>query len=60
MTEEDYKDVIASYQKKSFDLFNQNVVYETQINTLKKNIAELQSEIQVLKSRNRESDQHSY
>ena len=60
MTEEDYKDVIASYQKKSFDLFNQNIVYETQINTLKKNIAELQSEIQVLKSRNRESDQHSY
>jgi hypothetical protein len=27
---------------------------------LKKNIAELQSEIQVLKSRYRESDQHSY
>jgi hypothetical protein len=60
MTEEDYKDVIASYQQKSFDLFNQNIVYETQINTLKKNIAELQSEIQVLKSRYRESDQHSY
>jgi vacuolar-type H+-ATPase subunit I/STV1 len=60
MTEEDYKDVIASYQQKAFDLFNQNIVYETQINTLKKNIAELQSEIQVLKSRNRESNQDSY
>ena len=60
MTEEDYKDVIASYQQKAFDLFNQNIVYETQINTLKKNIIELQSEIQVLKSRNRESNQDSY
>ena len=60
MTENDYKDVIASYQQKAFELFNQNVVYETQINTLKKNIAELQSEIQVLKSRNRESSQDSY
>lgn len=60
MTEEDYKDVIASYQQKAFDLFNQNIVYETQINTLKKNIAELQSEIQVLKSRNRESNKDSY
>lgn len=60
MTEEDYKDVIASYQQKAFDLFNQNIVYETQINTLKKNITELQSEIQVLKSRNRESNQDSY
>ena len=60
MTEDDYKDVIASYQQKAFELFNQNVVYETQINTLKKNIAELQSEIQVLKSRNRESSQDSY
>jgi len=60
MTENDYKDVIASYQQKAFELFNQNVVYETQINTLKKNIAELQSEIQVLKSRNRESNQDSY
>jgi hypothetical protein len=60
MTEDDYKDVIASYQQKAFELFNQNIVYETQINTLKKNIAELQSEIQVLKSRNRESSQDSY
>ena len=47
MTEEDYKDVITSYQQKAFELFNQNIVYETQINTLKKNIIELQSEIQV-------------
>lgn len=60
MTEEDYKDVIASYQQKAFELFNQNIVYETQINTLKKNIIELQSEIQVLKSRSKESGESSY
>lgn len=53
MTEEDYKDVIASYQQKAFELFNQNIVYKTQINTLKKNIVELESEIQVLKSINK-------
>lgn len=60
MTEEDYKNVIASYQKKAFELFNQNIVYETQINTLKKNIVELESEIQVLKSMNKKNDENSY
>lgn len=60
MTEEDYKDVIASYQQKAFELFNQNIVYETQINTLKRNIIELQSEIQVLKSMSKESDENYY
>ena len=60
MSEEDYKDVIASYQQKAFELFNQNIVYETQINTLKKNIIELQSEIQTLKSMQKESNENSY
>jgi len=60
MSEEDYKDVIASYQQKAFELFNQNIVYETQINTLRKNILELQSEIQVLKSMSKESKENSY
>ena len=60
MTEEDYKDVIASYLQKAFELFNQNIVYETQINTLKKNIIELQSEIQTLKSMQKESNENSY
>lgn len=55
MTEEDYKAVIASYQQKAFELFNQNIVYETQINTLKKNILELESEISTLKSMKREN-----
>lgn len=50
MSEEDYKAVIASYQKKAFELFNQNIVYETQIENLKKDIIELKSQISVLKS----------
>jgi len=56
MTEEDYKAVIASYQQKAFELFNQNIVYETQINTLKRSILELESEIATLKSMKREMD----
>ena len=60
MTEEDYKDVIASYQQKAFELFNQNIVFETQINTLKKTIVELQSEIQVLKSMKIENNENTY
>ena len=55
MTEEDYKTVIASYQKKAFELFNQNIDYETQIENLNKNILELKSEIDVLKSMKREN-----
>lgn len=56
MTEEDYKAIIASYQQKAFELFNQNIVYETQISTLKRDILELQSEISTLKSMKNEMD----
>lgn len=41
MSEEDYKAIIAKYQQKSFELFNQNIVLEVQIEQLKKTIAEL-------------------
>jgi uncharacterized small protein (DUF1192 family) len=49
MSEEDYKAVIASYQQKAFELFNTNIVLETQVNTLRKTIAELSSEMEKLK-----------
>lgn len=49
MTEEDYKAIISTYQQKSFELFNQNIVFETQINTLKKTIELLNEEIDKLK-----------
>jgi len=45
MTEEDYKEVIASYQQKAFELFNQNIVLETQVNSLTKRIESLTSQI---------------
>ncbi len=56
MNEEDYKDVIATYQKKAFELFNQNIVLETQVNSLTKTIESLtiQSNQQILKSENNE------
>ena len=49
MSEEDYKAVIASYQQKAFELFNTNIVLETQVNTLRKTIAELSLEVEKLK-----------
>ena len=42
MSEEDSKAVLAKYQQKSFELFNQNIVLETQIEQLNKTVAELQ------------------
>ncbi len=56
MNEEDYKDVIATYQKKAFELFNQNIVLETQVNSLTKRIESLtsQSNQEILKSENEE------
>jgi prefoldin subunit 5 len=49
MNEEDYKAVIAGYQQKSFELFNQNVVFEAQINNMKKTIETLSKELEKLK-----------
>lgn len=60
MSEEDYKAVIASYQQKAFELFNQNIVLETQLNSLKKVVIELESEIQTIKSMKKESTETSY
>jgi hypothetical protein len=56
MNEEDYKDVIETYQKKAFELFNQNIVLETQVNSLTKTIESLtsQSNQETLKSENEE------
>jgi hypothetical protein len=49
MSEEDLKEVLAKYQQKSFELFNQNIVLETQVNSLQKNILLLENEIEKLK-----------
>lgn len=44
MTEEEYKAIIAKYQQRSFELFNQNIVLETQIEQLKKTLVDLSKE----------------
>lgn len=49
MNEEDLKSVISMYQQKSFELFNQNIVLETQVNSLKKTVDTLTIEIEKLK-----------
>ena len=34
MNETEYQILISTYQQKALELFNQNIVYQTQINTL--------------------------
>lgn len=50
MTEEDYKAIIATYQQKAFELFNQNIVLETQLNSFKAKVDLLSQENEKLKS----------
>lgn len=45
MNEEDLKNIISKYQQKSFELFNQNIVLETQVESLNKKISILESEL---------------
>jgi prefoldin subunit 5 len=51
MTEEDYKEVLLIYQKKSFELFNSNVVLEAQVNKLNNQVKNLASELEKLKTK---------
>lgn len=51
MSEDDLKAVLAKYQQKSFELYNSNIVLETQVEQLNKTVASLQKEIQKLSSK---------
>jgi hypothetical protein len=53
MTDDDLKLIIEAYQRKSFELFNANIVLEVQINSLKKNIEELVLELEKTKKTKR-------
>jgi hypothetical protein len=57
MNETDYQAVIAAYQQKAFELFNQNIVYETQISTLKSQVDNLVKELESYKSLIEESEE---
>jgi hypothetical protein len=48
MSEEDLKLVLSKYQQKAFELFNQNIVLETQVEQLSKTVSSLQAEVQKL------------
>lgn len=55
MSEEDLKLVLAKYQQKAFELFNQNIVLETQVEKLNANISSLSSELEKLRKPKRGS-----
>jgi hypothetical protein len=48
MSEDDLKAVLSKYQQKSFELFNQNIVLETQVEQLNAIISKLKSDIERL------------
>lgn len=49
MSEEDLKLVISKYQQKVFELFNQNIVLETQVDKLSAAVSSLSDELEKLK-----------
>jgi hypothetical protein len=49
MSEEDLKLVLSKYQQKAFELMNQNIVLETQVEKLNLAISSLSIEIEKLK-----------
>jgi hypothetical protein len=49
MTEEDLKLVLAKYQQKTFELFNQNIVLETQVEKLNVIVSSLSTELEKLR-----------
>jgi cell division septum initiation protein DivIVA len=51
MSDDDLKAVLAKYQQKAFELFNQNIVLETQIEQLTRTNASLQAEVQKLSAK---------
>ena len=50
MSEEDLKLVLAKYQQKAFEIFNKNIVLETQVETLTSKVNSLTAEIEKLKN----------
>ena len=49
MSEEDLKLVLSKYQQKTFELFNQNIVLETQVEKLNVTVNALSLELEKLK-----------
>lgn len=48
MSEDDLKAVLAKYQQKTFELYNTNIVLETQVEQLNKLVSSLQLQVEKL------------
>lgn len=59
MSEDDLKAVLAKYQQKAFELFNQNIVLETQVEQLNKTITSLQEQLKKPKRTSSKEDDFS-
>ena len=55
MSDEELKLVLAKYQQKTFELFNKNIVLETQVETLSATVSSLSVEVEKLKKPKRGS-----
>jgi len=53
MSEEDLKLVLSKYQQKCFELMNQNIVLETQVEKLNATVQSLSNELEKLKKSKR-------
>jgi len=53
MSEEDLKLVLSKYQQKTFELFNRNIVLETQVESLTSAVEQLNKEIEKLRKSKR-------
>jgi len=56
MTEDDLKAVLAKYQQKAFELYNTNIVLETQIEQLNKTVESLQEQLKKPKRNTKEEE----
>jgi len=61
MTDDDLKAVLAKYQQKAFELYNSNIVLETQVEQLNKTVVSLQEQLEKLKvKRNAKSSPNDF
>jgi len=59
MNEDDYKNLISTYQRKSMDLFTQLVVAETKVEMLDAQLREARLRIQQLEDKEEDSQKDS-
>jgi len=53
MSEDDLKSVLAKYQQKAFELYNTNIVLETQVEKLSSTVKSLSDELEKLKTKSK-------